>query len=262
MAAALRLSKPSFKDYFLTLQVHPEADGAMVGAAYWHLARRYSEDAVADPSAKQKLDDLNEAYSVLGSSERRDEYMRLRASVLGEGALPTIPELPRPAQPLAIMERSKPKARKESDDDTVLQRRFFPFRVPAWQNALAAVVILSLASAGLASQVYPPLVMGLLILGLSLTSIPLVRRIPQLGSGLPMLSGVSTKFPPRPNLPAGKSQARPPIDADRLRAATEAMVAGMREVVAPLHEDRANPTEPARAMREPVSAEISDPGSR
>ena len=257
MAAALRSTKPSFKDYFLILQVHPEADGAMVDAAYWHLARRYSEDAVADPSAKGKLDELNEAYSVLGSSQRREEYMRLRTEVLGAGALPKLPELPRPPQPLAIMDRQKLRPREQSALEATPRRgRVLPFRVPAWQNAVAAVVMLTLASAGLASHVYPPLVIGLLILGLSLTSIPLVRRIPQLGGSLPALSGASPKLAPRRKAPAGKSHARRPIDSDRLRAATEATVAGMQDTpaVPPLHEDRAKPAEPTRATPEPVSA--------
>ena len=253
MATPLRLTKPSFKDYFLILQVHPEADGAMVNAAYWHLARRYSEEAVADPSAKRKLDELNEAYSVLGSGESREEYMRLRAEVLGAGALPELPEIPRAPQPLAIMDRQKPKPRERPAPGAKPRRgRVLPFRVPARQNALAAVVMLTLASAGLASQVYPPLVIGLLILGLSLTSIPLVRKI----GSLPMLSRASPKFPARPNVSAGKRRDGGPSHSGRLRAASEAMVAGMRDTpaVPPRREDRAKPAKPKRAKPEPVSA--------
>lgn len=263
MAGARRFTKPSFKDYFLILQVHPEADGAMVDAAYWHLARRYGDDAVADPSAKQKLDDLNEAYGVLGSPERRKKYMRLRASVLGEGALPTVPELPRPLQPLAIMNRQSSRPREQSTAREEPRRGLvFPFRVPVWQNALAALAILVLAGAGLASQVYLPLALGLLIVGLSLTMILLVRRLPRLGSSFPPLSLASPKLPSHRKAPASESPATR-IDSDRLRKDTEAMVARLRGSagVSPPHEERAKAAEPRDPTSEPVSAPFSDSGN-
>ena len=67
MFGVAKKNKP-FKDYCLTLQVHPEADAAMVDAAYWHLAKRYNEAAAYDPKARAKLEELNEAYIVLAPS--------------------------------------------------------------------------------------------------------------------------------------------------------------------------------------------------
>ena len=95
----------AFRDYCLILQVHPEADAAMIDTAYWHLARRYQDAAPTDPSARAKLEELNEAYAVLGSAESRDEYIKRRNDALGEGALPVLPPAPSPPPPLAVMVR-------------------------------------------------------------------------------------------------------------------------------------------------------------
>jgi curved DNA-binding protein CbpA len=107
-----------FKDYCLTLQVHPEADAGMIEAAYWHLAKRYNEQAAADPSAKDKLDELNEAYSVLGTPARHEEYSRLRNDTLGEGTLPkAVVPAPEPP-PLAVLERQQLRSREVSPRTT------------------------------------------------------------------------------------------------------------------------------------------------
>ncbi len=105
----------AFKDYCLILQVHPEADAAMVDAAYWHLAKRYNAATAYDPQAKAKLEELNEAYIVLGSAEKREAYMKVRTQVLGEGALPQAPGPMAPAPPLAVMSRQRPQERGSSE---------------------------------------------------------------------------------------------------------------------------------------------------
>ena len=99
--------EPTFKDHYQTLQVHPEADASMIEAAYWHLARRYNAAKRFDSSAIEIMDDLNEAYSVLGSPSHRKEYRRDRNAVLGEDALPTPPPQPSQPPPLRVLERSK-----------------------------------------------------------------------------------------------------------------------------------------------------------
>ncbi len=53
----------------------------MIEPAYWRVARRFNSSAA-------NLDELNEAYSVIGSPSRRKEYLAARNAVLGEGALP------------------------------------------------------------------------------------------------------------------------------------------------------------------------------
>ena len=103
---------PPFDDHFLTLQVHPEADARMIETAYWHLARRFNRRS--DSSALAKLDDLNEAYSVLATPSRREKYVATRNAVLGEGTLPALHMRP-PAQPaLKVFERSKVRPKSTS----------------------------------------------------------------------------------------------------------------------------------------------------
>ncbi len=102
--------EPTFKDYYLILKVHPGADASMIEVAYWHLARRYNAEMRSVSSARTNLNDLNEAYRVLGSPSRRREYLATRNAVLGEGALPVPPPQPSAPLPLRVMERSKVSA--------------------------------------------------------------------------------------------------------------------------------------------------------
>ena len=68
----------SNRDYYEILGLMPGADGAMVDQAYWHCARKCQKAAVADPRARQQLDDLNEAYGVLGTPRLRAQYDAFR----------------------------------------------------------------------------------------------------------------------------------------------------------------------------------------
>jgi hypothetical protein len=61
-------------NYYEVLGLAPFAEGAIVDQAYWHLAKTYQALAEADPRARQALDDLNEAYAVLGTPRLREEY--------------------------------------------------------------------------------------------------------------------------------------------------------------------------------------------
>lgn len=72
----------SDRDYYEILGLMPGADGAMVDQAYWHTARKYQTAAVADPRAREQLDDLNEAYGVLGTPRLRAQYDAFRDDVL------------------------------------------------------------------------------------------------------------------------------------------------------------------------------------
>lgn len=62
------------KELYEVLGLQPFADGAMVDQAYWHLAKSFQTLAVTDPRARQSLDELNEAYGVLGTPRLREEY--------------------------------------------------------------------------------------------------------------------------------------------------------------------------------------------
>lgn len=221
-------TKSPFKDYYLILQLHPEADAAMVDAAYWHLARRYNEAGPDDPSAKTKLDDLNEAYSVIGSPARREDYHRARDAVLGEDALPALPPSEPERLPLTVMEKQRPRSREDATPPHPRRSQLSVRQVsiPPWQNALTAPIILVLASAALVSWAHPALVIAVLLIGAALTTLPLVRKLPRLPA-LPALA---------PRAPAVRAQHLPErrpahitADPDALRQSTEAIRARWRE---------------------------------
>lgn len=221
----------SFTDYYEVLHLHPEADAAMVDQAYWHLARLYNAAIPADPSAKDKLAELNEAYSVLRSPSLRRDYDRVRELALQEGVLPS-PAAPEPV-PLAVMRKQRPRPRKEEDSpksgpEPSARRRLTlrVFRIPPSQSAVSALVILVLASTALAVDAPTMLVVALLIIGLTFSTVPLVRlpsfpkpilRLPTLGP------------------PASRS-TRPTVDPLALRQSTEAMVARWRAGMPPAGE--------------------------
>ena len=65
-------------DYYAVLQVSPEADREVIGAAYRRLAAKYHPDVNASPDAADKMKRLNEAYEVLSDPVRRVAYDRSR----------------------------------------------------------------------------------------------------------------------------------------------------------------------------------------
>ena len=189
MAKQLARDEPAVKDYYLTLRLHPKADALMIDQAYWHLARIYSAARQTDPTAKQKLDNLNEAYSVLGSPERRDEYDRLRDAVLGEGALPTPPPPVEAPPPLRVMSKQRPTPPSDAPQRSRERRSILR---PVLRRLLSSLPALS----------RPTL------------------RLPKLSA--PHLPTVSP-----PHLPERRPPA-PPIDTEALRHSTEAIRARLR----------------------------------
>ena len=104
----------TFKDHYLTLQVHPDANASMIEAVYWNLARRYNAEAGSQRCAYGKLDDLNEAYSILASPSRRAEYHERRNGVLGNDTLPDRPSTETASPPLRVMERTRIREKSAS----------------------------------------------------------------------------------------------------------------------------------------------------
>ncbi len=102
------MAKPAdvlFKDFYQVLQLQPDADSGLVDQAYWYLARVCNE--TSGPIATAKLDDLNEAYSVLRSPALREAYNKIRDRALGQGAPPTLPRSEAPRPPLHMMSRQQ-----------------------------------------------------------------------------------------------------------------------------------------------------------
>lgn len=221
-----------FKDYYQFLHLHPHADAAMVDQAYWHLARLYNAEFSTDPDAKRKLDELNEAYSVLRSPPLRKAYDQMRNELLGEGTLPETPEPEPAAPPLAVMMKQRPHPREQQAPDE--PREAGRFRVSAgllavlpWQSMLGVVAIAALAAAALLGGVQPALVLALLVVGLALMMVPLVRKLPSF-SALPASDlHLPTLRAPR----LAERRTTQPMDTDTLRRSTEAMRRRWREEV-------------------------------
>jgi curved DNA-binding protein CbpA len=65
-------------DYYKTLQVDPEADPDVIGAAYRKLAQRYHPDITDDPTARARMAAINAAWEVLRDPAKRAAYDRDR----------------------------------------------------------------------------------------------------------------------------------------------------------------------------------------
>lgn len=61
-------------DFYKILQVDPAAEPEVIKAAYRRLADKYHPDKNKSPNALEKMQGINEAYSVLGDSTKRTQY--------------------------------------------------------------------------------------------------------------------------------------------------------------------------------------------
>ncbi len=67
------------KDYYRILEVHPEASGEVIHKAYRTLAQKYHPDRYHTSHKSRmtsRMQDLNEAYAILGDPARRSRYDR------------------------------------------------------------------------------------------------------------------------------------------------------------------------------------------
>jgi len=67
-----------FKDYYKILGVEPTADEKAIKTAYRKLARKYHPDVSKERDAEEKFKEANEAYEVLGDTQKRAEYDEIR----------------------------------------------------------------------------------------------------------------------------------------------------------------------------------------
>jgi curved DNA-binding protein CbpA len=65
-------------DFYKTLQVDPEADPDVIGAAYRKLAQRYHPDVTDDPTARARMAAINAAWEILRDPAKRAAYDRDR----------------------------------------------------------------------------------------------------------------------------------------------------------------------------------------
>ncbi len=168
----------SDRDYYEILGLTPRADGTMVDQSYWHLARKYQALAVTNARARYMLDDLNEAYGVLGTPTLRRQYDAFRDDVLiRKGML----------QPVS----AKSVAPRPADDALTSTSRGPRLTVPGiqvehWRTYATGGVIMALALAAAWQGVSLLFVSLAIIGGLTLTLAPVLRRrVAEMNIGLP-----------------------------------------------------------------------------
>jgi len=251
----------SDRDYYEILGLTPRADGAMVDAAYWHLVRKYQQLAATNPRAQRLIDELNEAYGVLGNPRLRKQYDAFRDDVLVQSGM---------IRPVT----SKPKRKANDAKDKPAQaqskpaRRSRDVRLPEIRikhgrtYALSAVIAL-LAFAAAWQGVHIVLVTLALAAGLALALSPTVgRRIGEIRFEMPSLPAVDLTQvkAPRVNLseigPLRDLAAReePAVDADTLRRSTAQTIARWRQSVGL----RVSVADPVSEDVEDLAVEVED----
>jgi len=69
-----------FKDYYQTLGVARDATAEQIKTAFRRLARKYHPDVSKEPDAEARMQEINEAYTVLSDAEKRAAYDRLASN--------------------------------------------------------------------------------------------------------------------------------------------------------------------------------------
>ena len=225
----------SDRDYYEILGLTPRADGAMVDASYWHLVRKYQQLAATNPRAQRLIDELNEAYGVLGNPRLRKQYDAFRDEVLIRSGM---------IQPVASKPKKKTKpakAQAEPDPKREPRRWSLPKVRHARTYALSGIIAL-LAFAAAWQGVHIVLVGLALAGGLALALAPTVtQRIGELNFEMPSLPSVSVPSVSVPQvklnlaeIPAVRdlgAKDEAPIDADTLRQSTAATISRWRQSV-------------------------------
>src|SRR5918999_5977000 len=77
-----------YKDYYATLGVDKKADADEIKKAYRKLARKYHPDVSKEKDAKERFQDVSEAYETLKDSEKRAAYDQLGSYQPGQDFRP------------------------------------------------------------------------------------------------------------------------------------------------------------------------------
>src|SRR5829696_2446084 len=77
-----------YKDYYATLGVDKKASADEIKKAYRKLARKYHPDVSKEKDAKEKFQDVSEAYETLKNPEKRTAYDQLGSYRPGEDVRP------------------------------------------------------------------------------------------------------------------------------------------------------------------------------
>ena len=264
----------SDRDYYEVLGLTPRADGVMVDQAYWHLARKYQALATTNERGRRLLDELNEAYGVLGNARLRKEYDAFRDDVLvAGGVIGAVPSNPK-------RNASKQKQATGTRAARADQRAHLPagWRALAAATAPAAAGIgaavatgrVELAAAGVAVALITALApaVGRRIAAVKLPTLSMPDKpsvsIPRLA--LPSVPQVAMPGVKAPKVDLGRvadhlgrsAERDDAVDADELRASTSAVIARWRKSMGlrtSLREQALSGGEPSTALVEIVETE-------
>src|SRR3954468_11430922 len=77
-----------YKDYYKTLGVERGASDDEIKKAYRKLARKYHPDVSKEPNAKERFQEVSEAYETLKDKEKRAAYDSLGSHRAGQDFRP------------------------------------------------------------------------------------------------------------------------------------------------------------------------------
>jgi hypothetical protein len=225
----------SDRDYYEILGLTPRADGPMVDQAYWHLVRKYQTLAATNSRAQHMIDELNEAYGVLGNPRLREQYDAFRDDVLiRKGMVRPVPSKPKrdkaqqqkgsekPARGVAVPSVPLPQHWRTYAISSVIALLAF---AAAWQGVSIVLVVVALA-AGLGLSLTPALTRRISEISFEMPQMEL-PAVPKLD--LPKLSDL--QVPGLKEFANGAAQKEEGIDADVLSKSTRETIARWRKSV-------------------------------
>lgn len=221
----------SDRDYYEILGLTPRADGAMVDQAYWHLVRKYQALAATNARARYMIDEVNEAYGVLGNPRLREQYDAFRDDVLIRSGM---------IQPVVSKPKRAKAPKQESFETASKPKRNIKIPHVTLRMYSASAIIALLAFAAAWQGVNIVLVVVALAAGLGFSLTPaLTRRMAEMNFEMPQVALPAVRAP-RIDLPKisefqvpglrelGVAQRDEGVDAETLRVSTRDTIARWR----------------------------------
>lgn len=150
-----------WKDYYKLLQVRPSAKQEAIKAAHHRLAKKFHPDINRDPSANQRMKDINESYYILGDIEKRRRYdeawlqNKQAIAAKAEPRTPPKPETPKyysPVRDSSKRQKAAPAARRG------------PSSFPSWGKWIIGLGVLGVLIIIIGSDLENIIVLGILVL--------------------------------------------------------------------------------------------------
>ena len=99
------MTSKTVKDYYATLGVSSNATLEEIRLAYRKMARMYHPDLSTEIDAEERFREVNQAYEVLASSEKRKAYDFFTANAMPDAEEVQNPAIQQPHRPLVHVHR-------------------------------------------------------------------------------------------------------------------------------------------------------------